>query len=41
MLEKEEDFSSSQTLLEEELEKLGALCIFPSVTPFIAMLMKL
>ena len=28
MLEKEEDFSSSQTLLEEELEKLGAFCIF-------------
>ena len=28
MLEKEEDFASSKTLLEEELEKLGALCIF-------------
>ena len=28
MLEKEADFSSSKTILEEELEKLGAKCIF-------------
>ena len=28
ILEKEEDFASAKTLLEEELEKIGALCIF-------------
>ena len=28
LLENEEDFSSSKTLLEEELEKRGAKCIF-------------
>ena len=28
MLEKEEDFSASKTILEEEMEKLGARVIF-------------